>query len=76
MRYASIVGVQDNVRFTVYGYSLVADIAEIGQCVEDLTYRAELSGTQLLDLLKCDTEKEYGVTIVPDNSYVVTARDW
>ncbi len=78
MRFTSVEGLDDDVKLNLGSdVSLICAIMEIGKAIDAITYRATLTGEELLALMqKYCPQKCKEASINPQNRYVATAYDW
>ena len=77
MRYVSIVGIQDHIKFKIVGGSqLICEIMRIGHTISPLVYETELTGLQLTAMLeKFHLEQKHVGCISQNNVYKITSFD-
>ena len=78
MRSTTVNGLNDNIRLDLGGdVGLIAEIIENGKAADALIYELELSGAELLELLKRhNINKKIGDMIIAEHTYLVTSYDW
>ena len=78
MRDTVIKGLDDDVRITLGGdVGIVCAVMEIGRCVDSLIYKAELTGGELVALIRKEWKAwQPPVEIKENNRYEITAYDW
>ena len=78
MRETTIKGVEDGFNHTIYGWvSLIDAVMRMGKAVDDITYKVQVTGEQLLQILKEAREGgSWEKDIAKDHHYILTAYDW
>ena len=78
MRSANIKSTKGDLRIELGSdVSIIAEVIEIGRCIDYLIYEAELNGAELIAFLKkFHLEQQYESMIDLDDLYIITAYDW